>query len=102
MGRIGLLTQSRFLDEDGQSESSRGHRGCEHRKGDQPLGPRVRLALVKLQPEVDQGAEGGDHGQREDDVICKMGLEDLIFYVKWIFCFFIWANHGLFVYFVLF
>ena len=68
---IGVLAKGRFLDEDSQGESPRSHRSSEHRESNEPLCPRVGLPFVELEPEVDQGAEGGDHGQREDDVIWK-------------------------------
>ena len=66
-----MPSQRRLFEKNGQSESSWGHRGRKHGEGDEPLGPAVSLTLVELQPEVDEGTEGRDHGECEYNVIWK-------------------------------
>ncbi len=60
-----------FFEKNGQSKSSGCYRGRKHGEGDEPFGPAVGLTLVELQAEVDQGTEGRDHGECEDNVICR-------------------------------
>ncbi len=70
----------RLFKKNGQSESSGCYRSCKHGKWDEPLGPAVGLTLVELQAEVDQGAEGGDHGESEDNVVCTQKQDKKLSY----------------------